>query len=124
MKTVLVADDDELLRELVVGILDDAGYRTLVAQDGAEAWDLLQSQGADMAVLDLNMPRLNGWELTQRIRSDARWQALPVLMLTVRALVEDQISGYERGADDYLTKPFDAAMLLARLRVLERRLPA
>lgn len=75
-----------------------------------------------MAVLDFNMPNLDGLELIRRIRSDARFKDMPVLLLTIRALVEDQLAGYERGADDYLTKPFDNAMLLARLKALERRI--
>ena len=122
MKTILVADDDDIFRDLVTTILEGAGYRVLAARDGQEGWELLEAQDADMAVLDLNMPRLDGMELTKRIRADARRSEMPILMLTIRALVEDQVSGYERGADDYLTKPFDSDMLLARLRVLERRI--
>jgi DNA-binding response OmpR family regulator len=122
MRTILVADDDEIFRTLLTEILQGAGYRVLAAKDGAEAWDLLRSEGAEMAVLDLNMPRLDGMELTQLIRANPNYREMPILMLTIRALVENQVSGYERGADDYLTKPFDAKMLLARLRILERRI--
>jgi len=68
------------------------------------------------------MPNMDGLELTRKIRDDVRYKELPILLLTVRALVEDQVSGFERGADDYLTKPFDSKMLLARIKVLERRL--
>jgi DNA-binding response OmpR family regulator len=120
MRTILVADDDEIFRELVIEILSISGYKVLAARDGQEAWDMIQDTKADMAVLDLNMPRMDGMELTRQIRSDARYREMPILMLTIRALVDDQVSGYERGADDYLTKPFDQKMLLARLRVLER----
>jgi len=122
MRTILVADDDDIFRELVIEILSTSGYKVLVARDGQEAWELLQGNPADMAVLDLNMPRMDGMELTRHIRSDERFREMPILMLTIRAMVEDQLSGYERGADDYLTKPFDQHMLLARLRVLERRI--
>ena len=121
MTTILVAEDDEGFRALVSQVLSEAGFRVVAAKDGQEAWELLEKYGADMAVLDLNMPRLDGMELTRRLRADSRYRDLPVLMLTVRALVEDQLSGYERGADDYLTKPFDVGMLVSRVRALLRR---
>jgi DNA-binding response OmpR family regulator len=121
-KKVLLAEDDAVFRELVTEILQEAGYEVLAGENGQEAWELLESRGADMAVLDLNMPVLDGLELTKRIRGDERHKELPILMLTVRAFVEEQISGYDRGADDYLTKPFDRKMLVARLKVLERRI--
>jgi DNA-binding response OmpR family regulator len=119
--TVLVADDDEMFRELVTEILTQGGYSVVRAEDGQAAWDAMQRKKVDIAVLDLNMPRMDGLELTRKIRDDAKYKDLPVLLLTVRAMVEDQVSGYDRGADDYLTKPFDSKMLLARVKVLERR---
>ena len=124
MRTVLVVDDDEMFRDLVTEILSQGGYRVVRAQDGQAAWNLLQKgeEKVEMAVLDLNMPNMDGLELTRKIRDDARYKDLPILLLTVRAMVEDQVSGYERGADDYLTKPFDSKMLLARVKVLERRI--
>jgi len=122
MRTVLVADDDTIFRELVTEVLTSGGYRVLAAKDGQEALELLAKEGADLAVLDLNMPRLDGLGLTRAIRADARFSKMPVLMLTIREFIEDQVSGYEQGADDYLTKPFDNSMLLARVRVLERRI--
>ncbi len=122
MKTILVADDDQMFRELVTEVLTQGGYRVLAAQDGLAAWNLLQKKKADMAVLDLNMPNMDGLELTRKLRGDARFKDMPVLMLTIRAMIEDQVSGYDRGADDYLTKPFENKMLLARMRVLERRI--
>ena len=122
MKTILVADDDEMFRDLVTEILTQGGYRVVRAKDGQAAWELMQKHPVDMAVLDLNMPNMDGLELTRKIRDDAKYRDLPILMLTVRSLVEDQVSGYERGADDYLTKPFESKMLLARMKVLERRI--
>lgn len=122
VRTVLVADDDAMFREMITAVLEDGGYKVLAALDGQDGWDRLRKEGADMAVLDLNMPRKNGLELTRLIRASAQYKDMPVLMLTIRALVEDHVSGYERGADDYLTKPFDPKMLIARVRVLERRI--
>ncbi|TPW19180.1 MAG: two-component response regulator [Elusimicrobia bacterium] len=119
--TVLVADDDEMFRELVTEILTQGGYAVVRAEDGQAAWEAMQRKKVDIAVLDLNMPRMDGLELTRKIRDDAKYKDLPVLLLTVRAMVEDQVSGYDRGSDDYLTKPFDSKMLLTRVKVLERR---
>ena len=121
-RTVLVCDDEPMFLEVVTEILKAAGYKVVPAVDGQEGWEKLQKQGADMAVLDLNMPRLDGVGLIGRIRTDARFAEMPVMLLTVRDLVEDQVSGFERGADDYVTKPFDRKMFLARLKVLERRI--
>ncbi len=121
-RTVMVVDDDSMFRDLVSEILTQGGYKAVAAEDGQKAWDLMQTTTVDIAVLDLNMPNMDGLELTRKIRDDRRYKDLPILLLTVRALVEDQVSGFERGADDYLTKPFDSKMLLARAKVLERRL--
>jgi DNA-binding response OmpR family regulator len=122
MRTILVADDDLSFRELVVELLRDGGYGALAAEDGLDAWNRLQKGPVDMAVLDLNMPRMDGLELTRRIRRDERLSSMPILMLTIRSMVDDQVAGYDRGADDYITKPFDSQLLLARVRALERRL--
>lgn len=83
--------------------------------------ELLEA-GADLAVLDINMPEMDGIELLGHIRTDGRFKETPVLLLTIRAFTEDQVQGYDRGADDYLTKPFDNDVLVARVKVLERRI--
>ena len=75
-----------------------------------------------MAILDINMPVMDGMELLARIRADERFKTMPVLMLTVRSLTEDQVDGYDCGADDYLPKPFSNEVLLARIKTLERRI--
>ena len=120
-KTVLVADDDAGLRALLRLMLEQGGYHAEVAENGKIAWERLKKGGVDICVLDVNMPEMGGIELTKLIRKDATLKRTPILMLTVRALVEEQIAGYEGGADDYLTKPFNHEVLLARLRTLERR---
>ena len=121
MLTILVVDDDAAVLDVTKEILEYSGYKTVSASDGMEAWEILQKQPVDMAVLDLNMPRMNGLELMRKIRSQTSLSRLPILLLTVRQAVEDQVSGYDQGADDYLTKPFDSKMLLARIHALERR---
>ena len=119
---VLVADDDNTFRSLVVEVLTDAGYEMSAHENGLLAWNHLQAEGADIAVLDINMPEMDGIQLLGHIRSDERFKNMPVLLLTIRAFTEDQIQGYDKGADDYLTKPFDNDVLVARVKVLERRI--
>jgi len=119
---ILVADDDNTFRSLVTEIFTDAGYEVSAHENGRLAWEHLQAEGADLAVLDINMPEMDGLELLGRIRSDEKLKDMPVLLLTIRAFTEDQVRGYERGADDYLTKPFSNDVLVARVKVLERRI--
>lgn len=119
---IIVADDDNTFRSLVTEILIDAGYEVSAHENGRLAWEHLQAEGADLAVLDINMPEMDGIELLGHIRSDDRFKSMPVLLLTIRAFTEDQVQGYERGADDYLTKPFSNDVLVARVKVLERRI--
>lgn len=119
---VLLADDDPAFRMLVMEILTPAGYEVLTEENGKFAWERLQAEGADLAVLDVTMPEMDGFELLHNIRSDERFKTMPVLMLTIRAFFDDQVQGYETGADDYLVKPFDNDILLARLKVLARRI--
>jgi DNA-binding response OmpR family regulator len=123
-RKILIADDDPSVREILRMMLEEDGYAVVEAVDGQQAWDKLNTEGADMGIFDLNMPRLDGLQLTQRIRQDSRYSELPILMLTVRALVIEQIRGYDRGADEYVTKPFEREVLLARVKALERRLGA
>jgi DNA-binding response OmpR family regulator len=119
---ILVADDDNTFRSLVMEILTDAGYEVHAEENGLLAWNYLQAHGADLAVLDVNMPEMDGFQLLRNIRTDERFRDIPVLMLTIRAFADDQVQGYETGADDYLTKPFNSDILLARVKVLERRI--
>ena len=119
---ILVADDDLLFRTLVTEVLTDAGYEVAAHENGLLAWEYLQAEGAQLAVLDVNMPEMGGVELLGNIRADDRFKAMPVLMLTIRSMVEDQVSSYDHGADDYLTKPFANEVLVARVKVLERRI--
>jgi DNA-binding response OmpR family regulator len=119
---ILVADDDDTFRSLVIEILTEAGYEVVAKENGLLAWEHLQANGADLAVLDINMPEMDGFQLLHHIRTDERFRDMPVLLLTIRAFADDQVQGYETGADDYLTKPFNSDILLARVKVLERRI--
>jgi DNA-binding response OmpR family regulator len=121
MKTVMVVDDEKDMADFVMTVLNGAGYKTVYCENGLVAWRRLQKEKADVMVLDVNMPLMGGLELCQRVRTDSRLKNLPILMLTIRNDVEDQVAGYETGADDYLAKPFEYNVLLARVRALERR---
>lgn len=119
---ILVVDDDNIFRSLVQEVLEGCGYIVSAHPNGRSALDYLLSEGADIAVLDINMPELDGIALLASIRAAEGLREMPVLLLTVRGLAEDQVRGYNIGADDYLTKPFSNEMLAARVKVLERRI--
>ena len=119
---ILIAEDDDNFRALITEVLKQNGHVPLTEPNGRLAWERLQRDGADMVVTDINMPELDGFGLLRNIRNSKTYRSMPVLMLTVRELAEDQVAGYETGADDYLTKPFDNAVFISRIRVLERRI--
>jgi DNA-binding response OmpR family regulator len=121
---ILIADDDDDLRDLVEMVLSSAGYNVLANANGKLAWDRLQKEGADLAVLDINMPEMDGLELLDLIRGDDRFKEMPVMMLTARKGMDERAKGLERGADDYLTKPFDNDELVRRVKLLEQAYPA
>ena len=118
---VLIADDDEDIRVYLEVTLNLAGYEVIHAQDGIEAVELASTSSPDVIVLDVMMPRMDGLEAMRRLRADARTSHLPILLLTARVQRDDAIDGLDAGADDYVTKPFDAEELLARIRAALRR---
>jgi diguanylate cyclase (GGDEF)-like protein len=118
---VLIADDDDDIRAYLEITLGLAGYEVIQACDGVEALDLARHRSPDVIVLDVMMPRMDGLEALRRLREDARTSHIPVLLLTARVQKQDAIHGLDSGADDYVTKPFDADELLARIRSALRR---
>jgi len=121
METVLVIDDDEKITSLVRRSLAFAGYQVRTAADGEAGLNLLMEETPDLIILDVMMPKLDGWEVVRRIREAGL--SVPVLMLTARDDVSDRVRGLDLGADDYLVKPFALDELLARVRALLRRRP-
>jgi DNA-binding response OmpR family regulator len=122
MTTVLVVDDEPIVREVVARYLKREGYRTLEAADGHRARELVEAESPNLVVLDLMIPGTDGLALCRWIRSSSQ---LPVIMLTARGEEADRIVGLEIGADDYVTKPFSPRELVARVRsVLRRAEPA
>lgn len=118
-EAVLVVDDDETIRQLVSHRLSAAGYAVETCDDGREAADRLETDyEPDLAVIDVMMPRLNGTRLVRMIRSGDLGvrNDLPIVMLTSRGREEHVLEGFEAGVDDYVTKPFRSAELLARVQ--------
>jgi DNA-binding response OmpR family regulator len=118
---ILIAEDDDALRDVLVRGLQENGYVVDAVADGEAALTYLATYEYDVVVLDWRMPRLSGYDALATMRS--RKMMVPVLMLTARDRAADRIAGLDRGADDYLVKPFDFGELLARLRALQRRRP-
>jgi two-component system OmpR family response regulator len=116
---VLLVEDDAVLADGLSRILEGHGMQVEVLGDGAVADQVLQRSEAAVAVLDIGLPGIDGFEVVRRLR--ARGSAMPVLLLTARDAVEDRVRGLETGADDYLVKPFATAELVARIRALARR---
>lgn len=115
---VLVVDDEKLLVKGIKFNLENDGYEVLTGSDGQEALEIASSQQVDLIILDVMMPRMDGLEACQRIRE---FSDVPIIMLTAKADDMDKLMGFEHGADDYLTKPFNILELKARVRALLRR---
>lgn len=115
---ILIADDEIRMRRILSDYLQIKGYEPICAQDGAQAWELFQQRQPDLVLLDVMMPRLDGWEVCRRIRACS---SVPVIMLTARGQEEDELHGFSLGADEYIAKPFSLKILLARVEAVLRR---
>jgi len=121
MARILVVDDDRDVAGTIERTLRRRDHEVIVAYSGAQALELIQIQCPDLVVLDIMMPRMDGIEVCQRIRTLPNVTSVPILFLTARGKIEDKIEGFEAGADDYLTKPFDLRELELRVKALLRR---
>ncbi len=119
MKTVLVVDDEPKITKLVRDYLERAGFGVLTAGDGKSALALAKSARPDCIILDLGLPQMDGLDVTRELR---KLSNVPILMLTARSEESDKLVGLELGADDYITKPFSPKELVARVRVVFRRM--
>ncbi len=115
---ILVVDDDPQIRETLKRYLTYEGYRVELAEDGRQALSSMAADPADLVVLDVGLPDMNGLEVCRRIREA---DDVPIIMLTARGTLEDKVDGLDSGADDYITKPFEPEELSARVRALLRR---
>ena len=120
-RTVLIVDDDPGLRELIRINLEHEGYRVMQAVNGAQCLEMVREERPDLVLLDVMMPEMDGLEACERLRE---FSQVPVLMLTAKVQSRDVITGLDKGADDYLLKPFNIDELAARIRALLRRLPS
>jgi DNA-binding response OmpR family regulator len=116
--TILSADDDPQLLRLVTRNLQLEGYEVLAASDGKEALELIEAHMPELILLDVMMPKVDGFAVLERVRE---FSSVPIIMLTARGQDQDKIRGLDLGADDYLTKPFSVDELLARVRAVLRR---
>ena len=119
---ILAADDDEDILGLVSFRLERAGYTVIVARDGEEALELAVKEQPDLAVLDVMMPKVDGFEVTRRLRAEEATSRMPIILLTAKAQDADLQQGFDAGADDYIRKPFSPDELRVRVQaILGRR---
>jgi two-component system phosphate regulon response regulator PhoB len=118
---ILVVEDEEAIRDMLVLVLEQAGFATVAAESAAEAQSELDKALPDLILLDWMMPVTSGVEWVRRLRKEAIYQEIPVILLTARGEEEDKVKGLEVGADDYVTKPFSPKELVARIRAVLRR---
>ncbi len=116
---ILVVDDEKHIRELVRLYLEKEGFSVVMADDGEKAVQIVKSQAPQLVVLDIMLPKLDGWDVCREVR---KFSAVPIIMLTAKGEEFDKVLGLELGADDYLTKPFSPRELVARVRAILRRL--
>ncbi len=121
MATILIADDDDILIEILRFRIEASGHSTLVASDGLQALELVRTTAPDLVILDAMMPVMTGAEVLAALRENDRTTDLPVIMLTARAGEDDVVRSLRAGANDYITKPFIPQELVARInKLLER----
>ncbi|WP_195575886.1 response regulator transcription factor [Paenibacillus sp. 1001270B_150601_E10] len=118
-RTILIVEDEHILREIMKDYLLEEGYAVLEANDGKQALSLFNEHEVDLIILDIMLPELDGWSVCKRIRKASN---IPIIMLTARSDEDDMLLGFELGADDYVTKPYSPPILMARAkRLLESR---
>ena len=117
MNNILIVEDEHLIARLIEMTLTRAGYRCTLAEDGRTAADLIETTNFDMALLDIMLPGLDGYALLECLRP----QGVPVIFITAKSAVKDRVQGLRLGADDYITKPFAAEELVARMETVLRR---
>ncbi|MCX5712146.1 MAG: response regulator [Candidatus Omnitrophica bacterium] len=115
-KRILVVDDEAELVELVKMRLEANGYSVLTAYDGKEALDIAKKEMPDLIILDLMLPKIDGYKVCRMLKFDEKYKKIPIIMFTARALESDKKVGLEVGADDYMVKPFEPELLLSKIK--------
>lgn len=115
MPTVLLVEDNEFNRDMLMRRLERKGYRVITAQDGAEGCYLARSKTPDIILMDISLPIMNGWDATQKLKSEEATRHIPIIILTAHALATDRAKAFEIGCDDYDTKPVDFVRLQGKI---------
>ena len=115
-KKILIADDNEFVREALTSILEDEGYALWIAKDGAEALSQVREISPDILILDVMMPKISGYDVCRSIKNDPDLKKTIIIMLSAKSQVDDHERGKEVGADEYIAKPFNPSDLLARIK--------
>lgn len=118
-KKIILAEDDCKIREIIKDYLESEGFSVLEADNGETALHLVKKENPDLIILDIMLPRMDGWSVCRNIRT---FSNIPIIMLTARSHEEDRLLGFELGADDYVTKPFSPRELVARVKALLKRI--
>lgn len=113
MKKVMIVEDQFFLAEMIRTRMEFLGYKTIYAEHGARALELLQKEPVDLVIMDVMMPVMDGIEATKRIRADRQLKDIPIIFLTARARAEDRQQAMEAGATDYIAKPFESSQLVS-----------
>ncbi len=117
-KKILVVDDEARMRKIIADFLGAKGYRIIEAGDGVEALEKFDEETPDLIILDVMMPRMDGWDTCRAIRKTSK---VPIIMLTARGEEIDELVGFDLGADEYIAKPFSPRILVARVEAILRR---
>jgi CheY-like chemotaxis protein len=115
MPTILVVEDNEMNRDMLCRRLSRKGFSVLVAQDGVEGLLVARSETPDLIIMDLSLPRVDGWEVSRRLKADATTSAIPIIALTAHAMSTDKEKALAAGCDDFDTKPIDFGRLLQKI---------
>lgn len=121
MHKILLVEDNEMNREMLARRLEKRGYRVVPAPDGEEGYALALTEAPDLILMDISLPGMNGWQVIELLKSEAKTKEIPVIVLTAHALIDDRSRAAESGCDDYYAKPVDLGQLL---EAMERLLTA
>ncbi len=116
MKKILIADDEAYIRELLLTTLEVANYNILTAKDGQEAFENACDEKPDLMLLDVGMPKIDGFEVCKRLKSNPETESITIIMLTALGQESEKAKGFEMGADDYFVKPFSPMALLDKIK--------
>lgn len=121
LQKVLIVEDEMAIRQMLLFLLQESGFEVLQAENTQQAMDCISSHNIDLIILDWMLPGISGVELCRRLKKESAYKHIPIIMLTAKAEEDDKIQGLDAGADDYLTKPFSARELVARINAVLRR---